>query len=87
MWLFPPTSRYSFSLDDDHKLRNTRKLKRKCRKAAKTTKKVKRQLNIDIENVRMGRSSGESDMNDDDADDHMMLQPPPGKSIFPVYLM
>ena len=63
-------------------------MKRKCRKAAKTTKKVKRQLNIDIENVRMGRSSGESDLNDDgeqDAD-FMMLEPPRGKSIFPVFL-
>ena len=76
-----------FLIDDEQKIpRTARRLKRKCRKgAAKKKKKVKRQLNIDIENVRMGRmSSGESDLNDDgdggeqDAD-HVMLEPPPGK--------
>ena len=32
------------------------------------------------ENVRMGRSSGESDLNDEQDTEHVMLQPPPGKS-------
>ena len=63
--------------------KTTGKFKRKCKKTVKK-KRVKKQLNIDIENVRMGRSSGESDLNDEDDDeDHQMLEPPPGK--FLVY--
>ena len=60
--------------------KTTGKFKRKCKKAVKK-KRVKKQLNIDIENVRMGRSSGdESDLNDEDDDeDRQMLEPPPGK--------
>ena len=68
---------FHFSDDEQKVPKTTKKLRRKCRKTAKA-KKVKRQLNIDIENVRMGRSSGESDGEQED-DDHMMLEPPPGK--------
>ena len=70
---------FHFSDDEQKVPKTTKKLRRKCRKTAKA-KKVKRQLNIDIENVRMGRvSSGESDGGEQDDEDHMMLEPPPGK--------